>query len=184
VTSPFRLVGTVVLGRGVINTFERDHLLAADGSGIRRDRLTHPGAVVVVPVGERGIWLIHQYRPAIREWTWELPAGLREPGETPFETGLRECIEEVGLEPGRLETIGRLVSSPGILDEHVDVFRATELRDVGRRPDDHEERLATVKEVPFNALAHMLAEGTLGNAITIAGLARAGFAAGVRWADQ
>lgn len=178
-SSPFQLLGTVSLGRGVLNTFERDHLLLPGGGGLRRDRLTHPGAVVIVPVGSEGVWMLRQYRPAVREWVWELPAGLCEPGEGARDTAVRECIEETGQEPAILTDLGELVTSPGILDERVRVYLAEGLRNVGRRPDDHEERLAKVVEVPSADLSRMLAEGDLRNAITIAALAMAGLAPGI-----
>ncbi len=182
--SPFRLVGTVTLGSGVLNTFERDHLIAADGSSVRRDRLTHPGAVVVVPVGLDGIWMIRQFRPAVGEWVWELPAGLREPGESAADTAARECIEEIGHEAGSLRWLGRLVTSPGILDERVDVYLGVDLAAVGRRPDDHEERLATVTEVPIEGLRALAADGLLTNSITVAALAMAGYSPRVSARDR
>lgn len=169
-TAPYERLGTVTLGRGVLNTFERDHLMAPDGTGIRRDRLTHPGAVVVVPIGETGVWFIRQYRPAVRAWVWELPAGLREPGEGPQEAAARECKEEVGLEPGRLVHLGRLFTSPGILDERADVYLATDLRRVGRSPDDLEEHAAEVVEVGWDELGGLVAPGEPANALSIAAL--------------
>lgn len=177
--SPFRLLGTVTLGRGVLNTFERDHLLLPGGGGVRRDRLTHPGAVVIVPVGSEGIWMLRQYRPAVREWVWELPAGLCEPGEEARDTAVRECMEETGQEPETVTDLGELVTSPGILDERVRVYLAEGLRPVGRRPDDHEELLAEVVEVPVTDLSRMIVDGDLCNAITIAALAMAGLAPGI-----
>lgn len=177
-TSPFRLLGTVTLGSGVINALERDHLIADDGRGLRRDRLTHPGAVAVVAVGSTGVWMIRQYRPAVRDWVWEVPAGLREPGEAADATAFRECVEEVGWAPGRLDELGRLLSSPGILAEHIDVFLATDLEAVPRRPSDTEEALAEVVEVPPAVLVAMIESGEIVNGITIAALALAGWAPG------
>ncbi len=173
-TSPFRLIGTVTLGSGVFNTLERDHLIADDGRGLRRDRLTHPGAVAVVAIGSAGVWMIRQYRSAVRDWIWEIPAGLREPGEAPEATAFRECVEEVGRAPGRLDELGRLVSSPGVLDESIDLFLATDLVAVPRRPADAEEALADVVEVPPATLRAMIEDGAIINAITIAALALAG----------
>lgn len=41
--------------------------------------------------------LVQQYRPVIERWTLELPGGLREPGENPEFTAVRELKEETGF---------------------------------------------------------------------------------------
>lgn len=119
--------------------------------------------------------MLRQFRPAVGEWVWELPAGLREPGEPAALTAARECIEEVGREPGSLRWLGRLVTSPGILDERVEVYLGDDLRPVDRQPADHEERLATVKEISLAELRRLAEEGQLTNSITVAALTMAGY---------
>jgi len=41
-----------------------------------------------------------------------LPGGVREPGESPEATALREAAEEVGLDPAAVELLGRLTPLP------------------------------------------------------------------------
>jgi ADP-ribose pyrophosphatase len=41
--------------------------------------------------------IVRQYRPAIEAFSWELPAGLVDPGEKPAEGCRRELMEETGL---------------------------------------------------------------------------------------
>ena len=50
--------------------------------------------VAVTPSGQ--IPLVRQFRPAIERFTWELPAGLVDPGEQPADTAKRELLEETG----------------------------------------------------------------------------------------
>ncbi|KKW20144.1 MAG: Nudix hydrolase [Parcubacteria group bacterium GW2011_GWA2_51_10] len=51
--------------------------------------------VRVILVNDRSVLLVsHWYAP----WTWTLPGGNMEPGETIEQTGMRETREEVGLE--------------------------------------------------------------------------------------
>ncbi|NND85546.1 MAG: NUDIX hydrolase [Acidimicrobiia bacterium] len=173
-TDPFTRLGTVRLGGGVLNRFERDHLRTAEGVAIRRDRLTHPGAVVIVAEEREAIWLLRQWRPAVGEWVWELPAGLLEPGERPDRAAIRECEEEIGRSPGSLQPLGSVVTSPGILDERCHVFRATELVEVPIRPDGPEEVLADRHLVPRADLGARVATGEIRNAITISALVLAG----------
>lgn len=173
-TDPFTRLGTVRLGAGVLNRLERDHLLTPERSHLRRDRLTHPGAVVVVAEESGGVWLLRQWRPAVAEWVWELPAGLLEPGEEPRSAAGRECEEEIGRRPGMLDHLGSLVTSPGILDEECHVYRATDLGAVPPRPDGPEEALAERHLVPRAELGPRVRSGEIRNAITISALALAG----------
>ena len=55
--------------------------------------------VAMTPDGK--IPIVRQYRPALEQFTWELPAGLAEKGETATETCKRELLEETGY-PARV----------------------------------------------------------------------------------
>jgi 8-oxo-dGTP pyrophosphatase MutT (NUDIX family) len=60
--------------------------------------------VARTPSGE--IPLVRQFRPAIERFTWELPAGLVDPGEEPAETAQRELLEETGYPTRKLHPLG------------------------------------------------------------------------------
>ena len=76
----------------VITLVERE----VDGKTFRV--VEHPGASCAVPVTPDGkIVLIRQFRPAIGEWIWEIPAGTLEPDESP-----EECIGPRGHRGDRL----------------------------------------------------------------------------------
>ena len=45
-----------------------------NGLPLEAELIRHPGSVVIIPVTETGgIVLVRQYRPAVRQWLWELP---------------------------------------------------------------------------------------------------------------
>jgi uncharacterized protein (TIRG00374 family) len=50
--------------------------------------------------------IVRQYRPALERFTWELPAGMVDPGEDPTETCARELREETGLIARRIHSLG------------------------------------------------------------------------------
>ena len=111
------------LFRVVQETYRTD-----DGREHVRQIVRHPGAVVVLPVLDDGrICLIESYRLAVDQTLVELPAGTREPDEDPAETARRELVEETGYRAGRIEPVSRFFMSPGILDEQMHLFLATEL---------------------------------------------------------
>lgn len=100
-----------------------------DGSCHLRQIVRHPGAVAIVPLlDEERVCLVENYRVAVDETLLELPAGTLEPGEPPAETALRELAEETGYRAGRLEHLATFYTSPGILDERMFLFLATQLQ--------------------------------------------------------
>src|SRR5580765_4253977 len=104
----------------------------------------HPPSVVIIPMNDPGhVILIRQYRPAIGRELWELPAGSLDPGETAEAAAARECEEEIGLAPQRVERIRGLFPTPGFCDEELIFFRVSDLQrpapDSTRRPDEDED---------------------------------------------
>ena len=80
----------------------RRYQQTADGSRHVREIIEHPGAVAIVPiVGADQVCLIRNYRIAVGETLWELPAGTLEPDEPPLENARRELIEETGYRGGQ-----------------------------------------------------------------------------------
>lgn len=104
----------------------------------------HPSSVVLIPMQHDGqVVLIRQYRPALRRELWELPAGSLDPGESPEAAALRECEEEIGLVPTRIERLSGQYPTPGYCDEEMIFFRVSGLGqpppDSPYRPDDDED---------------------------------------------
>lgn len=66
--------------------------------------------------------LVRQYRPAIEQFTLELPAGTVDPGESPVECCVRELREEVGLEARLVKQVGSYWPDTGRLGNQQHVF--------------------------------------------------------------
>ena len=57
---------------------------------------------IVARTPDGKIPIVRQYRPALEQFTWELPAGLVDTGETAADCCQRELLEETGFAgPGR-----------------------------------------------------------------------------------
>ena len=118
-----------------------DQLRRADGEISRIDLVEHVGAVTLLPLGQDGlIWLVRQYRHPAGKRLLELPAGTLEPGEPPEECARRECREEIGMAPGRLERLGGFYLAPGYSTEYLHVFLAADLQP-SPLPGDEDEQL-------------------------------------------
>ena len=99
-----------------------------DGTTAIRETVQHPGAVAVLPILADGqVCLIRNYRIAVNETLLELPAGTLETGEDPAACAARELVEETGYRAGKMEKLTEFFMSPGILNERMHLFLATDL---------------------------------------------------------
>ena len=114
----------------------------------------HQPSVVLIPVEDDGrIVLVRQYRAPIDRLTWELPAGSLDEGESADAAARRECEEEIGRVPERVERLGAWYPVPGYGDEEMIFFRVSGLHapppDSIHKPDEDEDiasRRVTVAE--------------------------------------
>ena len=119
---------------------ERRTKVTAKGESITREVVVHPGAVVILPLLDPGrIVMVRNHRCSIDRELLELPAGTCEPDEEPIETASRELIEETGYRAGTISPLATFYTSPGITDELMHAYVATDLTRVGQRLDPGEE---------------------------------------------
>lgn len=100
----------------------------------------HPGAVAVVALTATGhVLLIRQYRHAVRQWCWELPAGRCHPDRPPLEAAKTELAEEAGVIANSWEEIASFYSTVGSSNERITVFVAHDVTVVGCQPEAMEQ---------------------------------------------
>lgn len=137
-----------------------------DGQVIRRDMILHPGAVVILPViDDDHICLLRNFRFVIGETLWEVPAGTLEPGEPIEEAAARELVEETGYTAKAWRNLGFLYASPGVMDEKLHLFVASELTPGPAQPEADEE--LEPKVVAWKDALRMAFDGTIKDAKTI-----------------
>jgi len=122
---------------------EVDQRRQADGRAREVVIVRHRPSVVLIPVDDDGrLILVRQYRAPLDRYTWEFPAGGVELGEFVEAAAARECEEEIGLAPGRLEHLGSWYPVPGYCDEQMIFFRLSQLGppapDSQHKPDEDE----------------------------------------------
>jgi ADP-ribose pyrophosphatase len=163
---------TVYEGR--IFHLDVDRVELPGGHTVNMEIIRHPGSVVLLPMpSEQEIILIRQYRYTIDQWIWELPAGSLKPGEDPAEAAARECEEEIGLFPARVERLRSFYPTPGFCDEEMIFYRCSELRapaaDSTARKDDDEDLEPRTFSVP--EARELVARGEIVDLKTALGLA-------------
>jgi ADP-ribose pyrophosphatase len=77
---------------------------------------------IVARIPDGRIPIVRQFRPAIEAFTWELPAGLVDAGESPEECCRRELMEETGYLALAVHPLGTAAACTGRLSNRVHSF--------------------------------------------------------------
>jgi ADP-ribose pyrophosphatase len=171
--APKLLSSKLVYKGKVFNVFS-DTLVEPNGHKHSRDVIRHNGSVVMLAVDESTnaadpeIILERQYRHAAGQFLLELPAGSREPNETPLAAAKRELIEETGFRARRWTVLLRYFASPGFLGEWMQIYLARDLRP-GTATPELDEQIEIVR-MPLSQAMKLIAEGKIHDGKTIIGL--------------
>lgn len=134
-----------------------------------REIVRHPGAAAMVPLLDDGkVLLISQYRHAVGEFLWEIPAGTLETDEAAIECARRELAEETGYEASSFDKLAEILPAPGYTDEQIHIFLATGLKSVKQKLEDDE--VLEIRPMAFDTALEMITKGEIRDAKTIAGL--------------
>lgn len=142
------------------------------GSTFERSFVATPGAVAVVALTTDGrVVLVSQYRPSVDAFVLEIPAGMRDvDGEEPVDTARRELEEETGWRAGRLQFLGRCLSSPAITDSTVLVYLGTDIVPGEPTPHGPEEESMSVLTPTLAEAVEMVVDGRITDAKTAYGI--------------
>jgi ADP-ribose pyrophosphatase len=177
--SGYRLVDSKEVARGGFLTFCEETFESPAGDTFVRWIVEHPGAVAAVPVEEGPdgphVVLVRQWRPVMRDFMLEVPAGkLDVPGEPPDDAMARELAEEIQQRPGKLVKLAEFWNSPGFSTELTHVYIALDLVPCDRpEAAKEEEQDMTIERVPLAEIGRLIAGGQITDGKTIIGLALA-----------
>jgi ADP-ribose pyrophosphatase len=160
---------TIYTGRIISLTVDRVKL--PHGTTVNMEMVRHPGSVVMIPMpSPNEVILVRQYRYALGRAIWELPAGSLDPHEDPVEGARRECHEEIGLVPGRIEQVGFLYPSPGFLTESMTFFRCLDLTKPSFAAHQDEDESLEPRTFTLDAVRAMVRSGEIVDMKTAVGV--------------
>ncbi len=135
--------------------------------------LEYPAWVNVIAITDDGrIIMERQYRHALGETSFEIPAGVAEEGETPLEAAQRELEEETGYVGGEWTQIVEISANPGLMDNLTHCFLAKGVKPEGKRHLDDTEDLEVVL-MERDEVVRLLQTDQLRQALMIAPLYKA-----------
>ena len=137
-----------------------DKVQLEDGTTSTREVVHHHGGACVLPVDADGnVTMVRQFRYALGEELWELPAGKLEAGEDPFEAAKRELSEECGLTADTYTELGVVYPTVGYDSERIYLWAAEGLHTVGQHLDAGE--FLDVVKMPFAQALGLVMDGTI-----------------------
>lgn len=140
-------------------TISQEKLILPGGKEVWWSFIEGLDAVGILALTDDGkIVFVKQYRPAIKNFVLEIPAGLVESGENPEDTAYRELEEEAGYKAGSMEKIYEYYSSPGISKSKTHIFLAKSLIKTEQCLDE-DEFLEIVEIFPENISTFDLFDG-------------------------
>ena len=172
---------------GAIFTVFTDEVTMSSGKTAKRDVVRNKGAVAVVALDDVDrVVLIRQYRHAVGQRLWELPAGLRDQaGEEPVAGAARELAEEADITAARYDMLIDMYNSPGFSDETIRIFLARELTPVPeaeRYERTDEEADIEIAWFDLDEAVAMVFRGEITNAAAVGGLLAVARARDEGWA--
>lgn len=164
-----KMVSSEQIFKGKILTLFYDKVELPNGVVATREKVSHPGAVAVVPVNDKNeVILVKQYRYPIEKILIEIPAGKIDSGESVLKCAERELHEEAGVVNGTLTRLATIFTSPGFSDEKMDIFIATDFEEKENNPG-HDEFLHIFK-AGINECLEMINNGEICDAKSIIGI--------------
>jgi ADP-ribose diphosphatase len=77
---------------------------------------------IVARTPDETIPIVRQYRPALENYTWELPAGMVDNGESPADACRRELFEETGFPARAVHVLGSYAPCTARLSNRIHSF--------------------------------------------------------------
>lgn len=144
-----------------------------NGRTVTHTTIEHPGAAVILPVTtDNKVIVIRQFRPSLKKWLLELPAGTIEKSEQPLACAQRELEEETGYSASEFIELGQVTPLAGFCDEIQYLYVAKQLSKTARFECDDDE-VIEVLELSIHELEQKIIEGEISDSKTIACLSKA-----------
>lgn len=164
-----RTISRKEIYKGKIISLVKDTITLPNGKIAERDVVLHNGAAAIVPIDDEGnIIFVRQFRQPAGEELLEIPAGILEKGEDPLACAKRELEEETGYQASKFSHICSMYTAIGFCTEMIHLYLAKDLFETKQNLD--EDEFVNVEKYSVDEAIHMIFDGRIKDAKTIAGI--------------
>lgn len=141
----WKRIGEKTAYKGRVHIVEYDvELPNGEHSKYEVDHGTSCAVAVLIKTHDNKIVLAHQYRFPLDKWIYDLPGGGKKADESIEEAVIRECREEAGIAPKKIEKLATFYPNPGRSDWPAHVFYCDDFEESELHFDDPSETVERV----------------------------------------
>jgi ADP-ribose pyrophosphatase len=128
-----------------------------------------PFVTVIAHESQNNFYLVGEYRPAIKRYSWGFPSGGIKNGESALSAAKRELKEEAGLSAKKWKYLGSFYIGVGSFNQKCHVFEAKNLKR-GKIKCEKVEFLMKVKKISLKEINNWIQKNKIFEGPTIAAL--------------
>ena len=131
-------LSSAVVYDGKVFKVTKDEVLCPNQNKSIREIVHHRGGVAILFKVDNKFVFEKQYRYALGEEIYEIPAGKLEEGEIPLEAAKREMLEETGFKPLEMVFLGDMYPTGGYSSEIIHLYYCPKYEKAERHLDTDE----------------------------------------------
>ena len=168
--NPWRTKSSRVAYENAWIRVREDQVIRPDGGpGVYGVVEIRPSAGIVALNERDEVALVGQWRYSVNRYSWEIPRGGSQPGETDMlSVAKRELAEEAGLLAQHWQALGAVDVCNGVADDVQSLYLASELKPTQTRFDPEEEIL--IEWRPFDEAVRMAIDGRITEVCSVAAI--------------
>jgi 8-oxo-dGTP pyrophosphatase MutT (NUDIX family) len=171
-SNPWKTLNTRVVYQNQWLRVREDRVIRPDGNEGVYGVVELPASVGIVALNDLNeILLVGQWRYTHGKFSWEIPTGSSESGESVLDAAKRELRQEGGVLAGEWVALGSIDNSNGVTTDITHLFFATQLSPTARDEDPTEK--LSVRWISFSQAVSDVMSGAMTESSTVAAILKA-----------